>query len=175
VLALRGVVSIAFGVLVVLWPMLAWVVVVASFAAFALVDGFFALAAALTGQARGHWWALMLEGLLGITAGVLTFFWPGVTGLMLLFLIAYWAIATGIFEIVAAFRLRREIFGEWALALSGILSVLFGLALLILPGPGALAVAWLIAGYSFAAGIVYLVLAFRLRSHAQTSSRAAGV
>jgi uncharacterized membrane protein HdeD (DUF308 family) len=174
VLALRGALAILFGALVVVWPALAWVVVVASFGAFALLDGVFAIVAAFAGG-QGRWWALLLEGVLGISAGVLTILWPGITQLALLFFIAYWAIATGVFEIVAAIRLRKVIEGEWALALSGFLSVLFGVALVILPGPGALAVAWLIAGYSLAFGVLMLVLAFRLRSFARQISRTQGV
>jgi uncharacterized membrane protein HdeD (DUF308 family) len=174
VLALRGALAILFGVLVILWPALAWVVVVASFAAFALIDGAFAIVAAFAGG-QGRWWALLLEGVLGISAGVLTILWPGITQLVLLFFIAYWAIATGVFEIVAAIRLRKEIEGEWVLALSGVLSVLFGLALVILPGAGALAVAWLIAGYALAFGALMLAVAFRLRSFIRQGSRTQGV
>jgi uncharacterized membrane protein HdeD (DUF308 family) len=164
VLALRGVLAILFGVLAFLWPVLAWVVVVASFAVFALVDGIFALLAAFTGRGQGRWWALMLEGVLGIAAGVLTFIWPGITQLALLFFIAYWSIVTGVLEIVVAIRLRKEIEGEWLMGISGALSILLGVALLILPGPGALALAWLIAAYSLAFGALMLALAFRLRT-----------
>ncbi len=146
-LVLRGVIAVAFGILVFFWPTLAWIVVVASFGAFALVDGVFAIAVALTGHAPGRqWWALLFEGLLGIAAGVLTFVWPGLTELALLYFIAFWAMATGTFEILAAIRLREVIEGEWLLALSGVLSILFGFALALLPGPGALAIAWLIGG-----------------------------
>jgi uncharacterized membrane protein HdeD (DUF308 family) len=167
-LALRGVIAILFGVLVFLWPVLAWVVVVASFAAFALLDGAFALAAAVTGHGRGwRWWALILQGVLGILTAAVAILWPDVTQLFLLFLIAAWAMVTGVFSVIAAIRLRKEIEGEWALALSGILSVLFGLALVIVPAAGALAVAWLIAAYSIAFGVIMLALAFRLRRFAR--------
>ena len=99
------------------------------------MDGVFAITAALVGRPRDMpWWALLVEGLLGITVGVITFFWPGITELALLFMIAAWAVVTGVFEIVAAIRLRKEIRGEWLLALSGMLSVLFGVALVVYPG-----------------------------------------
>jgi len=166
-LALRGVVAIVFGALVFLWPQLAWIWVVATFAAFALVDGIFSIVAAFMGGGVVPWWALMIEGVLGISAGVGTFFWPGITELVLLYFIAYWAIATGVFEVVAAFRLRKEIEGEWVLAISGILSVVFGSVLVILPGAGALAVAWLIAAYSLLFGVLLLALALRLRGLAR--------
>jgi uncharacterized membrane protein HdeD (DUF308 family) len=167
ILAVRGVLAIVFGALAFVWPTLAWIVVVASFAAYALVDGIFAIAAAISGHGAGRrWWALVIQGILGISAGVLTFFWPGLTQLALLFLIAYWAIATGVFEVIAAIRLRKEIQGEWLLALSGVLSVIYGLALIIMPVAGAIAVAWLIAAFSVASGVIMLVLAFRLREFA---------
>jgi uncharacterized membrane protein HdeD (DUF308 family) len=173
-LALRGVFAILFGVLVFLWPDLAWVVVVASFAAFALVNGIVAIVAAVSGHGL-RWWSLMFEGVLSIAAGVVTIVWPGITQLALLFLIAYWAVATGVFAIVTAIQLRKEIEGEWIMALSGILSVIFGAALIVLPSEGALAIAWLIAAYSIAFGMVHLALSFRLRSMARHASRLARV
>jgi uncharacterized membrane protein HdeD (DUF308 family) len=164
-LALRGAVAILFGVLAFLWPAVAWLVVVASFAAFALLDGVLAVALAVTGHGQGRqWWALVLQGLLGISAGVLTLIWPELTEFVLLFFIAFWAMATGVFAVIAAVRLRKEIEGEWALALSGILSVLFGLSLVLFPNAGALAIAWIIAAYSIAFGILLLMVALRLRS-----------
>jgi uncharacterized membrane protein HdeD (DUF308 family) len=174
-LALRGVLAIAFGTLALLWPALALLVVVVSFAAYALVDGVFAIMAAVTGQRPGRrWWSLVLEGVLGISAGVLTLLWPGITWLVLLYLMAYWAIATGVFEVVAAVRLRKEIEGEWALALSGILSVLFGLTLVVLPDVATLAVAWLIATYWILFGALLLTLAFRLRTGRYLPTMGAG-
>jgi uncharacterized membrane protein HdeD (DUF308 family) len=165
VLVLRGVVAILFGALAFLWPGLAWIVVVASFAAFALVDGVLAIAAATSGHGQGRqWWALILQGLLGISAGVLTLIWPDVTELALLFFIAYWSMATGTFAVVTAIRLRKEIRGEWTLALSGVLSILFGLVMVILPVAGAVAIAWLIGFYSIVFGVLLLSLGFRLRS-----------
>ncbi len=165
VIALRGVLAILFGTLALLWPGLVLLVVVASFAAYALVDGIFAILAAVTGPRAGRrWWSLVLEGVLGISAGVLTFLWPDITWLALLYLMAYWAIATGVFEVVAAVRLRKEIEGEWALGLSGVLSVLFGLALIILPAEATLFIALLIATYWILFGVLLLALAFRLRT-----------
>jgi uncharacterized membrane protein HdeD (DUF308 family) len=132
------------------------------FGAYAIVDGVLALYAAT--QSRGeHVWSPLLEGLLSIAAGLVAFFWPGVTALALLFVIATWAILTGVIEVYAAIRLRRVIDNEWALVLSGVLSVAFGILLLAQPGAGVLTVVWLIGGYAIAFGIVMLVFAYRLR------------
>ena len=163
-LALRGLIALLFGVLAFIWPGISLTALVFLFGAYALVDGLFTIVASLNAPAGyKRWWALLLEGIFSIAAGVLSFFWPGITALVLLYLIAAWAIVTGIFEIAAAIRLRKEITGEWLLALSGILSVLFGLMLVAWPGTGALAVVWLIGAYAVVFGGLLLALAFRLR------------
>jgi uncharacterized membrane protein HdeD (DUF308 family) len=167
-MALWGALAILFGALVFFWPALLWVVVLASFAVYALLTGALAIILAFFGPRWGQpWWGLLLEGIFSILAGALTLVWPEITELALLFLIAFWAVATGVLQVVAAIRLRKEIEGEWALGLAGVLSVLFGLALVALPGPGAVAIAWLIASYSVAFGVLMLALAFRLRSLAR--------
>ena len=170
-IALRGVVAILFGILAFVWPGLTLEVLVLLWGAYALIDGVFALVAAATGHARpGSWWALLLEGLIGIGAGIATFVWPGITLLVLLYVIAGWAVATGVFEIVAAIRLRRHIQGEWFLALSGVLSILLGVALAFFPLEGLLVLAWWVGAYSFAFGVLLLALAFRLRSRGARTS-----
>src|SRR5215212_2986603 len=170
VLAIRGVAAILFGIGAFLWPGLTLAVLVLLFGAYALVDGIFAVIAGITGRAeQKRWWMMILEGLAGIVIGVLTFLWPGITALVLLYFIAAWSIVTGAFEVAAAIRLRKEIEGEWMLALAGIASVIFGILLLVLPGPGALALIWLIGSYAIVFGILMLVLAFRLRSMRDTS------
>jgi uncharacterized membrane protein HdeD (DUF308 family) len=166
-LVLRGLFAVLFGITAFAWPGITLGALVLLYGAYSLVDGVFAVAAALVGRPRGMpWWALLLEGLAGIAVGIMTVAWPGITALVLLYLIAAWAVATGVFEIVAAIRLRKEIRGEWILALSGVLSVLFGLALVVNPGAGALAVVWLIGAYAIAFGILLIALGFRLRSYA---------
>jgi uncharacterized membrane protein HdeD (DUF308 family) len=163
--ALRGVLAVVFGVLTFFWPGLFWLVVVSTFAAYALLDGALAIYAVVTGRGSGgRSWGLLLEGLVGIAAGILTFAWPAITELALFYLIAGWALATGVFEIVAAIQLRRVIQGEWTLALSGVLSVLLGLALAFFPIAGLMVVAWWVGAYAIAFGVILLVLGFRLRS-----------
>jgi uncharacterized membrane protein HdeD (DUF308 family) len=145
-------------------PHIALVVLIALFGAYALVDGVFAIVSAVRAAERHmRWWPLLVEGLAGIVLGALTFVWPGVTALVLLYFIASWALVTGVFEILAAIRLRQEITGEWLLALTGVLSVVFGLLLIIFPWAGALTVVWLIGIYALVFGLLLLGLAWRLR------------
>jgi uncharacterized membrane protein HdeD (DUF308 family) len=171
-LALRGIFAIIFGVAAFVWPGPTVTVLVLLFGAYSLVDGIFAVVAGVSAYGeRERWWALVLEGLAGIGIGIITFLYPSVTALALLYFIAAWAIITGVFEVVAAIRLRREIAGEWLLALSGVASVLFGVLLLVLPGPGALALIWLIGSYAIVFGVLLLVLAFRLRRMGEATSQ----
>jgi uncharacterized membrane protein HdeD (DUF308 family) len=162
--ALRGVVGILFGVIALVWPGLTLEILVLFFGAYALVDGVFAIIAAFTNRA-GHdrWWVLLLEGLVGIAVGIITFLRPGLVTLVLLYVIAFWAIVTGVLEIVSAIRLRTEIQGEWMLALGGIASLVLGVLLLLFPAPGALTVAWLIGVYAIIFGAMLLGLGLRLR------------
>ena len=128
------------------------------------MDGVFTIIAAIRHREEvRHWWAYLLEGLLGVGIGVVTWFWPGITALALLYLIAFWAIATGIFEIIAAWKLREEITGEWALGLAGVLSVVFGVLLIARPGAGALAVIWLIGLYAILFGILLIIVGFKVK------------
>lgn len=162
-LVLRGIAAIIFGILAYIWPGITFTVLVLFFGAYALWDGIFALIGAFRTQGERRW-SLVLEGLVGIAAGLLTFFWPGAASLALLLVIGAWAIVTGIFEIISAIRLRQEIEGEWLLLISGLLSVLFGIALAIWPAAGLVAVTWMIGAYSIVFGILLIVLGIRLRS-----------
>jgi uncharacterized membrane protein HdeD (DUF308 family) len=167
-LALRGVLAVIFGILVFAWPGISLAVLVLFFGANALIDGVLAIVAAVRGSVSGaRWWGMLLQGILGIATGIITFVWPGLTALVLLYFIAAWAIVIGVFEIAAAIRLRKEIQGEWLLALRGVLAIVFGVILFANPGAGALAVVWLIGAFSIALGVLNLVLAFRLRGHHQ--------
>jgi uncharacterized membrane protein HdeD (DUF308 family) len=165
--ALRGMLAIAFGILAFLWPGFLWLTVVYLFAVYALLDGGMAIASVIrNGDAAQHRLALLFEGVVGIAAGILAVAWPGITELALLYLIAGWSVATGIFEIVAAVRLRKIIKGEWLLALGGILSIAFGVMVALMPLAGLLVIAWWAAGFWIAFGALLLALAFRLRFQA---------
>lgn len=164
VLLLRGLVAIAFGVLAWIQPGITIAALVLLFGAYTLVDGVLGAWTAIAGRKEHeHWWVLLLWGVVGIAVGVMTFVAPGVTAFALLFYIAIWAVATGVLQLVAAVRLRKEIAGEWLLALGGLASVVFGVLLMAQPGAGALALVWLIATYAVVFGIVLVLLAFKLR------------
>jgi uncharacterized membrane protein HdeD (DUF308 family) len=164
-LLLRGIAAIIFGLLAFAWPGLTLLTLILFYGAFALVDGVLAIVAAITGGAPAPRWWLAIVGLLGIAVGLLTFLMPGVSALVLLFFIAGWAIATGVLEIIGAIQLRKEIDNEWMLILSGVLSVLFGVCMMLAPGAGALALVWVIGIYSMVLGVMFVVLAFRLKKH----------
>ena len=166
-LALRGVAAVVFGVLAFIWPGVTILALVILWGAYALADGILALIAAFRVREGGKpMWALLLIGVLGVAAGIVTFLWPGITALALLMLIAAWAFVMGIFQIIAAIRLRKEIAHEWLLGLSGVLSVIFGVLMVLSPGAGALAVLWVIAAYSIVFGALLIFLGFRLKEHA---------
>lgn len=161
---LRGLVAILFGILILARPGISLLSLVIVFGAFALVDGVSNVVTAWGGRREHeHWWVLFFAGLAGIVLGVLTFVNPGVTALVLLFYIAVWAILTGVMQMVAAIRLRKEIEGELWLGLAGLASVVFGVILISRPGDGALAVLWLIGAYALAYGVLLLILAIRAR------------
>jgi uncharacterized membrane protein HdeD (DUF308 family) len=162
-LALRGIAAIAFGIITFIIPGVSLLTLVFLFGAYALVDGIFNVVASF--RAIEHHWAMLIEGIIGILAGIVTFAWPGITAIALLYLIAFWAIFTGVFEIVAGIRLRKLITNEWVYIFMGLVSLLFGVLILFAPAAGALAIVIWIGAFAFIFGVLMLVLAFRLRSH----------
>lgn len=158
-LALRGVCALIFGILSFMWPALSLTTLVLIWGVYALIDGVLALIAGFKAKV----WSLAFIGLMGVLAGVAAFVYPGMTALVLLYFIAAWAIVTGILAIYIAIHLRKELTGEWVLALAGVLSAVFGVLLIARPGAGAMAVVLLIASYAIAFGILLLMLAFKLK------------
>ncbi|HET6338611.1 MAG TPA: HdeD family acid-resistance protein [Polyangiales bacterium] len=165
----RGLVTVGFGIVTLLAPGISLAALVLAFGVFSFADGVLALISAL--RRRGQqapWWMLVLQGVAGIAAGVVTLFWPGITAMVLVFLIAAWALVTGAFQIATAIRLRKTIRGEWLLILSGALSVALGIVLALFPGPGALGLVIWIGAYALVSGVLIVALSVRLRSWAKT-------
>lgn len=161
VLLLRGLLAIAFGLLTFARPGITILLLVTFWGAYALVDGIFEVIAGV----RAKWFSLILLGVLGIAAGIVTFMWPGITAVVLLYIIAFWAIVAGVMQIAAAIRLRKEVTGEWLWILSGLCTVILGLLLIARPGAGALSLVWLIASFAIAWGVLLVMLSFRLKAH----------
>lgn len=161
---LRGLAAIAFGILAFVWPALTLLTLVVMFAVYVLIDGLFALISAFSGRDRGSstWW-LVLVGVLGIAMAAVTYFSPGVTALILVMVIGAWALVRGIFEVVAAIQLWKELDDAWLLALSGVVSIVFGGFVLAMPGAGALALIWVIGAYAILFGLILVFLSFRLK------------
>lgn len=164
-LALRGAIAILFGLAALLRPGIALEALILLFGAYALVDGVFSIVGVFGGTRSGTpRWLLLIEGVASVLAGLIAFFLPGLTAILLLYLIAAWAIVTGISEIVMAIRLRKEIAGEWALIVGGAFSVLFGVILAVVgPVVGLISLLWLIGFYAVAFGILMLITAFSVR------------
>ena len=162
---LRGIAAVIFGVLSLVWPAISALSLVLLWGAYTFADGIFSLGAAIMGKAaptQSRWW-LAITGVLGIAAGLIAFFAPGLTAGVLLIFIAIWAIVIGVMAIVGAIQLRKEIEGEWLLILSGAIAVLFGILMFFQPAAGALAVIWMIATFAIIFGVDLIVLAFKLK------------
>ena len=160
----RGFAAIIFGVLTLVWPKLSLSVLVLLFGVFAAVSGITAVAAALRNREVPGWGLLLFEGILGILAGVVALVWPNITALAFLYLLAAWAIITGIMELVAplAFPMRG---GRAALmVVAGLASIVFGILIAAQPSSGLLAVVWLIGVYAIVFGVMYIVAYFESRS-----------
>jgi uncharacterized membrane protein HdeD (DUF308 family) len=165
VLALRGIFAILFGVLALAWPQLTLLTLVALFAAYALLSGITSVVGALRNRKKDDdWWLSLLIGLVSIGAAVIAMVNPALTTLVFVLVIGANALVTGVLDIVAAVRLRREIEGEWLIALSGLASVAFGAIVFLFPEAGALAMLWLISMYAVVTGALLLAGAFRARA-----------
>jgi uncharacterized membrane protein HdeD (DUF308 family) len=162
---IRGIVAILFGLAAWFWPGLTLTALIIVFGAYALVDDIFAVVAGIASHGENRrWWAEVLVGIVSIAAAIITWVWPGLTALVLLYFIASWAVITGVLEIWAAVELRRSIQNEWLLGLGGLASLIFGILLFIFPGAGALGILWLIGLYAILFGILLIGLGWRMHS-----------
>jgi uncharacterized membrane protein HdeD (DUF308 family) len=166
-LLIRGIAAVIFGILALLWPGVTGLALVLLFGAYAFVDGIFALISAIrAAESHERWIAFAIEGVIGLVIAAITFYHPAIAAFALYITIAVWAILTGILEIVAAAQLRALIPNEWMLILGGVLSIAFGIMMVVLPEIGVLTLLYLIAFYALLFGIVMIAFSFRLRSHA---------
>ncbi|HTW36307.1 MAG TPA: HdeD family acid-resistance protein [Rhizomicrobium sp.] len=166
--AIRGVLGVLFGLIAFVWPGVTMLSLVIVFAAYAIVDGVFAIIAAVRAAEQHQRWTLfLLEGVIGIVVGVLAFLWPALTVVVFVTLIAFWALLTGGLMLAAAFRLHPD-HGRWWFVLGGVASIIYGALLLVAPLIGALVLTWWIGAYALVFGIAMLVGAFRLRSVAHS-------
>jgi len=162
---LRGIIALIFGVLVLAWPAIALFIFAIAFGAFVFVDGIFTLVAAVNykaGAGRRTW--PFISGIAGIIVGLITLFWPAITEVALILLVTAWALVTGVMELVFAFKANQNAAIRWMFAISGILSLVLGILLLARPIIGALVIVWIIGAYAVLAGILLIILGFRLRS-----------
>jgi len=164
VLVLQGILGILFGILAILFPDLALVTLAYLFAAWAIVSGVSHLAEGMrVAEARGRSWPFAVTGVISIVAGIIAAFVPGITILGLVLLLGAWLVTQGVMEVYTAWRIRREVTGEWILALVGIVRTVVGVVILALPIVGALLTVTLLAVYSIVAGLTALTLGWRLR------------
>ncbi|WP_067776272.1 MULTISPECIES: HdeD family acid-resistance protein [unclassified Nostoc] len=162
--ALRGAIAIIFGLVALCWPTLTLASLVYLFASFWLVGGILLAIAAFQERLQNiHSRLLLVEGIIGLAVGAIAFISPGIAGFVLLYLIAIWAIGTGLFELIASLQLQQTIENKWLPAIAGIVSIIFGLILIIWPVAQALTFLWLIAAYNVLFGMLLLILGLRLR------------
>ena len=172
---LRRVFALLFGILAFVAPSATLATLIFVFGFYAILNGLFALYAAWNLRSYDRWWVFLLEGLLGIAAGVIAFVSPRATALAFLSIIAAWAILVGILQIVAAIRLRQVIENEWFIGVSGLASIIFGVLLVVWPRSGLVTISWIIGFYAIAFGIMLLLLGSRLRSLNKTIHQTAGI
>ena len=163
-MALRGAVAIAFAVIILIWPSIGLTALIALVGAFALVSGVATIIGALHVQMPGNRRAwILFEGLVGVAVGVVVFIWPSLSALGLLYVVATWAIAVGIFEIALAFDLPISGRSSLLLGLSGLLSIAFGVIMFAKPGAGAIALLALIAAFALVSGVMQIAVALELQ------------
>ena len=173
---IRGLLAILFGALAVIWPELTLRTLILLFGVFVLIDGVFTFIIGLVSSGTNRrWWAELLIGLLDIVIGVLTIVWPEITGMVLLYFIAAWALINGVFGIIAAIQLRRVLTNEWVLILNSVLSIVIGVLFILFPSEGAPSLIWLIGIFAIVFGILDIILGFRLRAYLKQAEDTVGV
>lgn len=161
---MRGLLAILFGLIALFWPGLTWLALIWMFGAYAIVDGVFAmLSGVISSKFSPRWWVFLLEGFVSVAAGVIALVRPDLAGFFLIMVIAVWAIITGVLEIAAAIRLRREITNEWMMGLGGFVSIVLGVLLFFQPATSGLVITLMIGLYALMFGILLVMLGFRLR------------
>jgi len=168
----RGIAAIVFGVLTLVWPKLTILALVVLFGIFAIISGIAVVAAALQNREEHGWGVFLFEGILWLLVGVVALIWPGVTALSFLYLLAAWAVITGILELVAPLSFPMSGGRGVLMVLSGVISIVFGILIAVQPAAGLLAVVWLIGIYAIVFGILHLVAYFEARSVSQVLSHA---
>ncbi len=164
ILVLRGLVSILFAVLAFTQPTTTFTALVILLGIFILLDGLAAVMLALRTRGDEDWGIVLLEGLLGVGLGAITLLYPSMTAGLLVLFVALWCLITGVFEVSAAIRLRKEITNEWMLALAGVISIALGVILLFRPNAGAISITWWIGGYAAFFGLLLIGLGLKLRT-----------
>lgn len=163
-LVVRGVLAILFGLTAFFIPGLAWLSLIVLFGTYAILDGVFAMMSGLiSSKFSPRWWVFLLEGLISVAAGAIALIRPDIASFALILLIASWAIITGVLEILAAIRLRKEITNEWMLGFVGFVSIVLGVLLFFQPAAGGLVITLMIGAYALIFGIAMVALGLRLR------------
>lgn len=163
-LVVRGLLAILFGLIAFFWPGITWLALIVLFGIYAIMDGAFAIWSGVTkSRYSSRWWVFLLEGLVSVIAGAIVLMRPGFASLALVIVIAVWAILTGIIEMAAAIRLRREITNEWMLGFGGFVSIVLGILMILQPATGELVITLMIGAYALIFGILLVALGYRLR------------
>jgi uncharacterized membrane protein HdeD (DUF308 family) len=164
VYVIRGAVALIFGMYAWFMPGLAMKILLTFFGIFVLIEGIFAIIGSIAGRKHSDvWWIVLLEGIAGLALGILTLTRPLYVATVIVIFVAIWAIWGGLFRIIAAVRLRREIESEWLLILGGIVSILFGLMLFKYTGAGIVAISWMIAFFATFFGVLLISFGFKVR------------
>jgi uncharacterized membrane protein HdeD (DUF308 family) len=173
--ALRGVLGILLGLIAFFFPGVTLGVLVVLFGSFAILEGIFRLVAGIRSRKKNQRWAaLILQGTLSIVIGFFAFALPLATALALVYLIAAWAMVSGVIEIATAIQLRKQIEGEWALILEGVVAILFATFLIMVPGPGTVVLIWMTGAFWLSSGILLVILALRLKKEDKPRLAGAG-